>query len=111
MKEKKKQSYQLSDAFLFTGLIPALRIEGESTFYLWFNDILVRDRFIEKALTKYEGELTWEKEHIHINSIDRLDLLMGKFIFKAKKKKSRTVPLLWVYDFYQQAVDKVVDKL
>lgn len=96
---------------MYTGLIPSLKVtENDETIYLWFNDIIVRECFIQKVMLHHAGDAIWKKEHIHIDDIDQTELMMGKFIFKAKKKKSKTVPLMWVYDFYQQAVGKAVDK-
>lgn len=102
----KKKRYEVSEAFLFTGIIPAVQF-GELLF--WFNDIWVRDQFIEKLLCKYDPN-EWEKTYIHIDDVHQMDLLMGKFIFKVGKKKIRSVPLGMVYEFYQQAGYKVVDK-
>lgn len=114
-KKNKEQTYEVSPALMYSGLIPVLRkpvdIYGNTVYItIWFDNIVVRSKFMDKV----EEAKGYVPDVIHISHLGmkkyEMDLHMGKVVYKVGKKKVRSIPLRMLYEFYQQYGDKVVDK-
>ena len=116
---KKDKKLMLSPALLYSGMIPILRkkiaLDGyDVTVFLWFNDIIVRQKFFEQTVF-IDEQADFEFDYLSFQKLTTkeytMDLHMGKFIYKIGKKKIKSVPLSLVCEFYQQYVERVVDKI
>lgn len=114
-KKDKECTYEVSPALMYSGLIPVLRkpvdIYGSKVYVtIWFDNIVVRSKFLEK-MEDVEGYEPGVIPMWKLSSLEyAMDLEMGKVVYKVKKKKVKSVPLRMLYEFYQQYVNKVVDK-
>lgn len=115
-KKKKKKTYEVSPALLYSGLIPVIRkpidIYGNSVYItIWFDNIVVRKAFMDKMGDEIDG---YQTDTIHISKLEKkeykTDLMMGKVIYKVGKKKIRSISLKMLFEFYKQYVDNFVDK-